>query len=408
MLGTGLQFGTVRGEDRFYIPVKARKNNNQNNNQQKQIRRLKSDNKNNESPDASTKSMASDCRNPISEEPSSQPSITPSSNLERFLESTTPFVPAQYFSKTTMRGWRTCDVEFQHYFPLNDLWESFKEWSAYGAGVPLVLDGSDSVIQYYVPYLSGIQLYGESSGRSNTKSRQTSEDSDGDYYKDSSSDGSSDYEIVKGMKFSGEQRNLHQLTNQTSFRMGRLSLHDEQSASQEGFSSDDGEAQNSQGVLLYEYLERDPPYSREPLADKANLASRYPGLKTLRSCDLLPASWLSVAWYPIYRIPTGPTLKDLDACFLTYHSLSTPMTGSENTQAPIVVFPREIDGVPKFSLTVFGMASYKFKGSMWIQNGITECHLANSLMQAADNWLRRLQVTHPDFQFFASHGIYCR
>lgn len=42
---------------------------------------------------------------------------------------------------------------------LGDLWESFKEWSAYGAGIPLLLNGSDSVVQYYVPYLSGIQLY---------------------------------------------------------------------------------------------------------------------------------------------------------------------------------------------------------------------------------------------------------
>ena len=44
------------------------------------------------------------------------------------------------------------------------------EWSAYGAGVPLVLDGSDPVVQYYVPYLSGIQLYVEST-TSNAKSR---------------------------------------------------------------------------------------------------------------------------------------------------------------------------------------------------------------------------------------------
>jgi len=42
---------------------------------------------------------------------------------------------------------------------LGDLWESFKEWSAYGAGVPLLLNGSETVVQYYVPYLSGIQLY---------------------------------------------------------------------------------------------------------------------------------------------------------------------------------------------------------------------------------------------------------
>lgn len=61
-----------------------------------------------------------------------------------------------------MRGWRTCDVEFQPYFMLGDLWESFKEWSAYGAGVPLILNASDSVVQYYVPYLSAIQIYGES------------------------------------------------------------------------------------------------------------------------------------------------------------------------------------------------------------------------------------------------------
>lgn len=98
MLRTGIQFGTVRGEDRFYTPVKARRNNQ---NQQKQGRRSK----NNESPDSSStkssKSMASDDRTSNSDEAKepSEPSITPSSNLERFLESTTPFVTAQYFSK---------------------------------------------------------------------------------------------------------------------------------------------------------------------------------------------------------------------------------------------------------------------------------------------------------------------
>ena len=70
-----------------------------------------------------------------------------------------------------MRGWKTCDVEYQSYFSLNDLWESFKEWSAYGAGVPLLLDQSESVVQYYVPYLSAIQLYGQSAEKSNAKPR---------------------------------------------------------------------------------------------------------------------------------------------------------------------------------------------------------------------------------------------
>lgn len=61
-----------------------------------------------------------------------------------------------------MRGLSTCDVACQPYFVLGDLWESFKEWSAYGAGVPLILNDSDSVVQYYAPYLSGIQIYGNS------------------------------------------------------------------------------------------------------------------------------------------------------------------------------------------------------------------------------------------------------
>lgn len=44
------------------------------------------------------------------------------------------------------------------YFVLGDLWKSFHEWSAYGVGVPLELKGNN-VVQYYVPYLSGLQLY---------------------------------------------------------------------------------------------------------------------------------------------------------------------------------------------------------------------------------------------------------
>ena len=105
-------------------------------------------------------------------------------------------------------------------------------------------------------------------------SRQVGEDSDGDYFRDSCSDGSSDYETEKGMKFSGEQRHHNHLNSQNSFRMSRLSIQDEHSSMHEGFSSDDGEVQNSQGVLLFEYLERNPPYSREPLADKASRFSQ--------------------------------------------------------------------------------------------------------------------------------------
>ncbi|KAG5015211.1 hypothetical protein JHK82_020898 [Glycine max] len=371
MLGTALQFSGVRGEDRFYIPVKARKNQNQ----RKQSHRAKnnepenadlasknkvdvSENSNNNS---NIKSK-SDSNLNQSLKPTLSPSVEAVSNIDRFLEFTTPSVPAQYFSKTTMRGWKFCDVEYQSYFTLSDLWESFKEWSAYGAGVPLVLDQSDSVVQYYVPYLSAIQLYAHSAEKSSAKPRYTSEDSEGDYYRDSCSEGSSDYEYGKRTEFMTQRSSQH-LTGGVSLKMDTLSMHDKCSTVQEGFSSDDSETGNPQD-LLFEY--------------------------------------------PIYRIPTGPTLKDLDGCFLTYHTLHTPLTGSGRTHAPTLVYPSQMDVVPKISMPTFAMASYKLKGSIWMKKGVSESQQVSSLLQAADNWLRLVQVHHPDFQFFKSHGTYHR
>ncbi|KAK2635240.1 hypothetical protein Ddye_030032 [Dipteronia dyeriana] len=425
MLGTtGLQFRRDRcGEDRFYNPAKARQQQQQHQNSQtEQLRRAKSDTTPAPTiqslPEIKQQAMAvrepeiragSDHHHhhnhnqppkPTDLPVASESVLSPASNLERFLGSITPSVQALYLSKTTMSGRRTCDQEYQPYFVLGDLWESFKEWSAYGAGVPLILNDSDSVVQYYVPYLSGIQIYSDPVN-SSAKSRRLGEDSDSDF-RDSSSDGSSDCEPERGMTYSREQRNHPHMGDEISPGIDRLSLRDRHSALQEDFSSDEGEPSNTQGRLIFEYMERNAPYSREPLADKiSDLAFRFPKLKTLKSCDLLPSSWISVAWYPIYRIPTGPTLKDLDACFLTYHSLHTPMlSGPQNAESPALTYPSEMDSVPKMTLPVFGLASYKYKGSVWTSNGGSECQLANSLLQDADNRLRLLHVNHPDFLFF--------
>ncbi|PON64493.1 hypothetical protein PanWU01x14_123700 [Parasponia andersonii] len=379
MLGTGLQLGRGRDEDRFYNPAKARRAHK--NQRADQLRRAQSDVMPSQSSSAQVQTM-----------PALEPVIAPWSNLKRFLQSITP--------STTMKGWRPRDVESRPFFVLGDLWESFKEWSAYGAGVPLILNDSDSVVQYYVPYLSGIQVYGDAAKLS-LKPRRPDEDSDSDF-RDSSSDGSSDCEPERRLKYMREPHGHQSLPSDVSRWIDRLSLRDHPMSLQDDFLSDDGESVISQACLIFEYLERDPPYGREPLADKiSDLAFQFPELKTLRSCDLLSSSWISVAWYPIYRIPTGPTLKDLDACFLTYHYLHTPTGGMQNAQAPVVMRPSETDGVPKMSLPVFGLASYKFKGSLWTANGGFERQLANSLSQAADDWLRRLHVSHPDFLFFS-------
>lgn len=154
--------------------------------------------------------------------------------------------------------------------------------------------------------------------------------------------------------------------------------------------------------------------------------------------------------YPIYRIPTGPTLKDLDACFLTFHYLSTATrsrgkyhlmpVGIPNTLIQchflwsqfislqlhlffsIIIHVSHADADPstpacppsggfnscmnaagKLTLPVFGLAPYKLRSSVWSSNGPHEQQLAASLMQAADDWLRDRQVHHPDFRFFLTH-----
>ncbi|GLJ05223.1 hypothetical protein SUGI_0014110 [Cryptomeria japonica] len=311
-------------------------------------------------------------------------------NLDRFLEYTTPMAPLQHLPKTISKGLRASEAECVPFFTLGDLWESFNEWSAYGAGVPILLNGSDTVIQYYVPFLSAIQIYTQTS-RPTISIRRPGEESDSDY-RDTSSEGSSDGEV--DLKYSGS---IHK-RNTRGFDC----------AAQEGFSSDDGEGNS---CLRFQYFERAVPYSREPLADKiAHLAQSFPQLKTLRSIDLLPSSWFSVAWYPIYRIPTGPTLQDLSASFLTFHSLSTPFKDGRNNHINVgekMVPCNRINnsgGSLKIALPVFGLASYKFKGTVWNATGNCERQQGDSLLQSADEWLRLHQVQHPDYDFFLLHS----
>lgn len=80
--------------------------------------------------------------------------------------------------------------------------------------------------------------------------------------------------------------------------------------------------------------------------------------------------------------------------------MPTFLAGGRSVQAPVMTYSNEVDGVSEMSLPVFGLASYKFKGSLWTSNGECDHLLSNSLFQAADKWLRLLQVNHPDFLFF--------
>ncbi|KAK4339158.1 hypothetical protein RND71_040620 [Anisodus tanguticus] len=52
--------------------------------------------------------------------------------------------------------WKDTTAE---YFTLGDLWDCYEEWGAYGVGAPITLKNDVSVVQYYAPYLSAIQIY---------------------------------------------------------------------------------------------------------------------------------------------------------------------------------------------------------------------------------------------------------
>ncbi|VFQ79400.1 unnamed protein product [Cuscuta campestris] len=348
------------GENRFYCPPALRRQQQQ---RQAAAHNSKYDQRTGESEDAASTTSTTAM-------PTSSPSF--STNLDRFLEYTTPKVPAQ----THTRCWRYQDSDFGPYFILDDLWESFKEWSAYGAGVPLVLNESDSVVQYYVPYLSGMQLYVG-------KSRKPSEGSDGDSYRETT------------CEYVGKQNQQNTIATGNGFK--RPSLTNDASLN---------ETSNPPGLLTFQFLEQNPPQNRQPLTEKIiNLASQFPELRTYRSCDLTPASWISVAWYPIYRIPIGPTLQNLDACFLTFHYLSSPL----NSNIMGMRDSQHHGSMPiKLSLPCFGLAFYKLKVSVWAPIDEDESQKVSSLLRAADNWLRWLQVDHPDYRFFLSRSAYFR
>ncbi|KAJ0632649.1 hypothetical protein HanLR1_Chr17g0667511 [Helianthus annuus] len=339
MLGTELHFVRRRcGEDRFYNPAKARRNQ-----------------KNQENP----------CR--VQSTTSSGPMLPESSplcNLDGFWNLSRLLFLLNICLRG-VRGWRTSDPECQPYFVLGDLWEAFKEWSAYGAGFPLMLDDTDSVIQYYVPYLSGIQIYGDPL-KSSTKS----------------SDASSDYEHER------EKESSYLSDSEMCRRMNQLSMNDQHHVLQEGFSSDDGDSVSSEGCLLFEYMERNQPWGREPLADKIlDLARCFPELKRLRSCDLLPSSWFSV---PNIQDSMGSSKKDLDACFLTFHSLHPPVAGQSKILPNKSSECNQCDHPPVF------------KPQLWVHN---EPQLVSDLLQAADSWLTMLRVNHPDYLFFPVDDI---
>uniref|UniRef100_A0A7C9DSB0 Uncharacterized protein n=2 Tax=Opuntia streptacantha TaxID=393608 RepID=A0A7C9DSB0_OPUST len=294
------------------------------------------------------------------------------SNLDRFLDCTTPVVPSHFLPKSEIRSlnslWHPWERDNVEYFTLGDLWNCYDEWSAYCAGVPILLNTAETVVQYYVPYLSAIQIF--TSAPSPTVFRE--EMIEAGYSESCSDESESD----------------------------KMSRWDGCSSEEGGFEQESLPQLNDRlGYLYCQYFERSSPYGRVPLMDKIiDLSRRYPGLMSLRSVDLSPASWMAVAWYPIYHIPMGRTIKDLSTCFLTYHTLSSSFQDDPVEGMEWVKKRKEGEGIP---LPAFGLATYKMQGNVWVsgKGGQDQGKLA-SLCGVADSWLKQLRVEHHDFNYF--------
>jgi hypothetical protein len=252
--------------------------------------------------------------------------------------------------------------------------------------VPLMLSGDERVVQYYVPYLSALQLYTARQPNSQVCFRYRG-GSESDTGSEASSDGESDCKGAESPPphLGGSSGNSSML-----------------------------ECKIEEKRVVWSYFEKSPPYCRVPLVDKIADLSRdfeadpeHNPLRTRKSFDLLPNSWFSVAWYPIYRIPTGPTLRDLAACFLTFHSLSTSLPAGDGSwrqsSASDVGAPATRPPLDVQPLKAFGLASYKLRGAVWSSN--PEKRLAAKLEHSAYEHLTNLGVRHPDFDYFTSHTV---
>ncbi|XVE49659.1 hypothetical protein DITRI_Ditri01bG0099300 [Diplodiscus trichospermus] len=317
------------------------------------------------------------------------------SNLRCFLQCITPAVaipspPNKKCIQTCNGCSQTRENDIVEGFTLSELWNAYAEWSIYGVGVPILLNNEERVVQYYSPSLSALQIYTKKpfSSSSSAKPENSS------CYNDSGSE------------------NI-QNSSSNSSRLGSNVTGDHSTAFQ--FGSYTQTPANRCGYLYFQYNEMASPYDRVPLKEKINeLAKHYPGLVDIHSMDLAPHSWMAVAWYPVYEVPAAKNVKELSACFLTYHPLSSSFQGCNNIMSEKEKVPsggrrrrrrgrRSGSRKKEILLPPFALVTYKLFGRMWINPETSDEDSINRQRDAACYWLNQQQFQHQDFKFFMSH-----
>ncbi|KAB1224162.1 hypothetical protein CJ030_MR2G024402 [Morella rubra] len=317
-------------------------------------------------------------------------------NLQCFIESVTPTVstrttllPKARFQKLSCLPQSVGKDPVEH-FSLSDLWNFYVERSVYGAAVPMLLNDGDTVVQYYSPSLSAVQIY--------TCRPLVSVSVHG-------------YPLLA--RFDRGSWNEDSENDKMSMAISKTSSRTSQATSYDSTVDHEGPSQIREllGHLYCQFNETMGPYERIN-----ELAKNYVGLKKFKSVDLSPYSWMATAWYPIYQIPVTRNVKELSACFLTYHLLSSSCQGlpsripeEEADKFQCIGSLGKKDGgrtslKGEVSLSPFALATYKIQGDLWMNPAGTPDHKERiiSYQNAAHSWLKQIGFQHNDFNFFIS------
>ncbi|XP_042384745.1 uncharacterized protein LOC121976589 [Zingiber officinale] len=291
---------------------------------------------------------------------------------------------------------------------LEKIWQWYEEPGCFGLEVKAHencnsrrLQNSDvEFTTYFVPYLSAVQLFTMSMGSINRDLNSQVDNTE------NSSHSFGSLPIFSML--------LPKPCDNADISLSELS-------SSEDFS----DKIQDQEELIFEYFESDQPPRRQPLFEKikelvtlGKLSDRRVfgdplKLESTKLQDLHPASWYSVAWYPIYRIPEA----NFRASFLTYHSLGNFVCRSN---------PECVSDASNTLISpVVGLQTYNDKGENWFQprdmgpNFRSEFNISGLIKER----LRTLKKTasvmsktavakgnnrsvnqHPDYDFFVSRS----
>ncbi|KAJ7550766.1 hypothetical protein O6H91_07G117500 [Diphasiastrum complanatum] len=321
--------------------------------------------------------------------------------------------------------------------PLSAIWDWYEEFGNYGVEVESMdlqrdngCHGGQQFSAFFVPYLSGLQLFECTASCSQSPERGLKANALQKLE-----------ENVVDLMGRGSNESL---SNIFDALLPKSSIVDEDYPSCCPYASEDVDKLTCRSCrlynehnykanvhLLFEFYETEQPHRRRPLLQKVQelikgkvgVQSQNRGnaalLGSLKLGDLHPASWFSVAWYSIYRIPEG-LARDV---FLTYHSFGHVVLQKHNACAL-----RSADSPFQILMPVVGLQYYNCQVDHWLTLGadcqkitVQEKEGPAEILQGRLNTLKKAAAVmsghladttksttrfykHSDYQFFVNRG----